>query len=248
MGGVKVLVFSAHAADFCSRSGGTILLSTHAGALVHTVDLTMGERGESEDYWASPAPRSIGEAKQVRMQEAKKAAALIGSTIEFADYDDYPLVIDKTRLESLARIMRKHRPDVILTHWKVDPSNIDHEVTTSAVIRAATMAAVPGFAHDESEQHQFPHMFGFEPSVPWDDDARFRPDTYVDITDVFETKREALEALHSQLALPDRYTQWAEYRGTQATRWAGHPIKYAEAFKRLTPSVGNHLPVTPWGH
>lgn len=238
----SILVFSAHAADFCSRGGGTIALYVRGGAQVHVIDLTFGERGESEDYWARVQPKSMIEARETRTQEAETAASILGASIEFMDYGDYPLMIDRARLDSMAKLIRQRRPDIILTHWKIDPHNIDHEVTTASVIRAATMAAVPGFDHDGETVHPFPHLFGFEPSVPRDDITGFVPDTYVDITEVFETKIAALHALRSQTKLVSRYTQWAEYRGAQATQWSGQQIKYAEAFKQYTASVGTRLP------
>ena len=36
----RVLIFSAHAADFCSRAGGTIARLTDAGSTVHVVDFS----------------------------------------------------------------------------------------------------------------------------------------------------------------------------------------------------------------
>jgi 4-oxalomesaconate hydratase len=99
---VRLLVFSAHAADFCSRSGGTIALYTAAGASVHVVGLTFGERGESENYWDQDGVRSIGEAKEVRASEARRAAEVLGATIELLDYDDYPLEVNTGRLQTLA--------------------------------------------------------------------------------------------------------------------------------------------------
>ncbi len=235
-------MFSAHAADFCSRSGGTIALYTSRGIPVHVVDLTFGEQGESEDYWGQNGPRSLAEAKRTRAREAEEAAHLLGASIEFMDYDDYPLVIDRKRLQTLAHLLRRIRPDIILTHWKLDPFNVDHEVTTAAVIRAATMAAVPGFEPDAGVVHPLPHIFGFEPTIPRDDVTSFIPDSYMDISDVFETKVAALRALRSQTKLVSWYTQWAQYRGSQATQWSGHLVKYAEAFKRYTAFVGTQLP------
>jgi 4-oxalomesaconate hydratase len=239
----KMLVFSAHAADFCSRSGGTIALYVSEGVRVHVVCLTFGERGESEDYWRRPGPKSVAEAKKVRAAEAEEAAGVLGATIQFMDFEDYPLEVGKERLETLARLLRQHRPDVILTHWKTDPYNVDHEVTTTSVVRAGTIAALPGFDHDVSEVCDFPQMFAFEPTVPRDDLTGFVPDVYVDITSVFETKYAALSTLHSQTKLASWYTQWAEYRASQMRQWSGQPVKYAEAFHRYTASVGTRLPV-----
>ncbi len=239
----KILVFSAHAADFCSRSGGTIALSTDQQDKVHIVDLTFGERGESEDYWKEQGSKSIEEAKNIRGVEAEEAAAVIGASIEFMDYGDYPLFINREQLDTLARLIRKQRPSIILTHWKSDPLNVDHEATTSAVIRASSIAATPGFDHDSCEPLPFPHIFFYEPTITRNDITGFNPDTYVDISAVFEKKITALKALRSQAKLPTWYTQWAEYRGAQATQWKGQPIKYTEAFKRYTATVSTQLPV-----
>src|SRR5262249_25612039 len=133
----RILIFSAHAADFCSRTGGTIALYVSGGVQVHVVALTFGERGESEDYWRTAGRKSTAEAKRVRAREAREAAGILGATIEFLDYDDYPLIVERDRLEAIARLVRTYRPGVILTHWKIDPYNVDHEVTTASVIRAA---------------------------------------------------------------------------------------------------------------
>jgi 4-oxalomesaconate hydratase len=206
------------------------------------VDLTFGERGESEDYWASAGPKSIEGAKKTRAAEAEEAAGILGVTIEFLDYGDYPLLIHQQQLECLARLIRQQEPDIILTHWKCDPFNVDHEVTASAVLRAAGIAAVPGFDH-ETRRHAFPYIFGFEPTVPRNDATGFCPDHYVEIDDaVFEVKIAALRALRSQSKLVRFYTQWAEYRGFQATQSAGRPIRYAEAFQRFMATVDTCLP------
>jgi 4-oxalomesaconate hydratase len=241
MANPAVLVFSAHAADFCSRSGGTLALYARRGSPVHVVDLTFGERGESEDYWNRSSPKSEEEAGRVRAAEATEAAGILGASIEFLDWGDYPLMIGKERLEVLARLIRARRPQIILTHWKQDPFNPDHEATAGAVLRAAAIAAVPGF-EAEAGKVPFPYTFAFEPTVPRDDAAGFCPDHYVNIDEVFDLKMKALAALRSQTKLVRFYTQWAEYRGFQAAHSAGVPVRYAEAFQRYTAVVDTRLP------
>ena len=245
----RILVISAHAADFCSRSGGTVAEYCQQGSSVHVVDLTFGERGESEDYWkAENANQSIQEVKNIRAGEAQEASNILGATIEFLDWDDYPLFIDRERLLILARLIRAKKPDIILTHWKLDPHNQDHQVSTDAVIRAGTLAAAPGFDSDPSDvhpsEHTLPQLFLFEPTVPRNDVTGFVPDTFVDVSDVFDHKIKALRCLRSQQKLVSWYTQWAEYRAAQARQWSGHSIRYAEAFKRYTAWVGDRLPVS----
>jgi 4-oxalomesaconate hydratase len=228
---MNLLVFSAHAADFCSRSGGSIALHTLAGGAAHVVDLTFGERGESEDYWAGHGAKSIEEAKAVRADEARAAASALGATIEFLDFDDYPLSICKDRIRILGRILRQHRADIVLTHWQSDPYNVDHEVTAKSVMRAASLAAVPGFDPADPVL-AYPQIFAFEPTVPRDDDTGFRPNHYISIDSVFERKMEALSKLRSQRKLTTFYQRCGEYRGWQAQQWSCRSIQYAEAFYR----------------
>jgi 4-oxalomesaconate hydratase len=237
----SILVFSAHAADFCTRAGGTLALARGRGSAVHVVDATFGERGESEDYWARPGAKSEEEAKLVRAGEAREAAAILDITIEFLDYGDYPLMLDKSRLEALARIMRARRPDVILTHWNSDPFDVDHQVLANGVLHAMNLATMPGF--DPATGRIPPaYVFAFEPSIPQDDATRFRPDHYVDIDSVFDLKMKAVAVLKSQSKLVRFYTQWGEYRGFQARAASGCQVRYAEAFQRFTPVVDTRLP------
>jgi 4-oxalomesaconate hydratase len=237
----SILVFSAHAADFCSRSGGTIALHVRRGGTAHVVDMTFGERGESEDYWKRPGPRSEEDAKKVRAPEAEEAARILGATIEFLDYSDYPLILNRERLEAMTRIIRSRKPDIMLTHWSSDPTNLDHQVTSIGAYRAASIAAMPGFDYEVGKV-PYPYIFGFEPSVPHDNITGFKPDHYVAIDEVFDIKMEALRALRSQTKLAQYYTQWAEYRGFQARVWAGRQIRYAEAFQCMTAVVDTGLP------
>ena len=102
----RILVFSAHVADFCARCGGTLALYTRSNVTVHVVCLTFGERGESGDYWRKLGETSVSDAKKTRRLEAEAAAAVLGTTIQFMDFNDYPLEIDRERIESLARIIR----------------------------------------------------------------------------------------------------------------------------------------------
>jgi 4-oxalomesaconate hydratase len=217
-----------------------IALSTRAGVPVHVVDLTFGERGESEDYWSqTPDPSEQG-AKDVRRSEAQKAAAVLGASIEFLDFGDYPLEMNRDRLDTLASIVRKRRPTGVVTHWNRDPYNVDHEVTAKAVARALTIAAVPGFEPSTTKLWA-PPLFSFEPTIPRDDDTGFRPTHYVVIDDVMQVKLDALSRLRSQSRLGAMYVQWAEYRAAQARQWSGQPARYAEAYVRHSAQVVTQL-------
>jgi 4-oxalomesaconate hydratase len=237
----RVLAFSAHAADFCSRSGGTLAKYARRGSAVRVVDLTFGERGESGGLWRSEPATTVADAKRVRETEARAAAGVLGVDIRFLDWDDYPLFIDKPRLLRLVEEIREWQPDIVLTHWTSDPLNQDHQFTAEAVIRACSVCYAPGLesAHPAV---RWPEVFLFESGVPQSDLNQFHPDTYVDISSTFPQKLEALGHLHAQPELAGWYTQYAEWRAWQARSYSGHnAISHAEAFKRFRPRVAEWL-------
>ncbi|MDO4314238.1 MAG: PIG-L family deacetylase [Oscillospiraceae bacterium] len=49
----RVLVVSAHAVDFVWRAGGTIAQYAKNDHAVKIIDITLGQRGESESLWKS---------------------------------------------------------------------------------------------------------------------------------------------------------------------------------------------------
>lgn len=69
-------------------------------------------------------------------------------------------------------------------------------------------------------------------------------DTYIDISDVFERKMEAIRKFACQPQLVNYYAHFAAHRGFQASEWARRPIKQAEGFKRYTPFVGTGFPLS----
>jgi len=239
-----ILVFSAHAADFCSRSGGTLAKYAARGGRVHVVDLTYGERGESDNLWQEPEATDVNDIKSIRKEEACRAAAILGVQIEFLDFDDYPLVIEKDRLLQIVAKLKEVRPEIVLTHWLNDPINPDHATTAQAVLKACILASAPGVLPG-APRLPYPAVFLFEPDVTATEFTGFVPDTYVDITAVFEQKMKALRELATQANLPEYYTRFALHRGHQAKSFANRPgIRFAEGFKRYFPLAGSELIAT----
>ncbi|BDF72367.1 hypothetical protein CE91St41_33490 [Oscillospiraceae bacterium] len=239
----KILVVSAHVADWCTRSGGTLLKYLQEGCQVLVLALTFGERGESPEYWAKHPGSTVEDCKACRREEAVAAADHCGVGIQFLDYNDYPLVMDAERIKDLTRRILEYRPDVILTHSPGDPLNVDHEETYRAVIRAASSAGMLG-ALPNTPAHFIPDIFLFESSLPHSEFNGFQMDTYVDITSVMDQKLEAIACFASQPQLPDYYTRCGARRGEQATNWmrGRQSIPCAEGFRRYTPFVGQLLP------
>ena len=95
--GRRVLVFSAHSADFCSRAGGAVLRFVDSGSEVKVYDLSYGERCESPLLWNENPDISVDEVKDIRREEIQAAASILEVPIECLDYDDSPLLIGPER-------------------------------------------------------------------------------------------------------------------------------------------------------
>ncbi len=241
----KLLVVSGHAADWCTRAGGTIARMLQEGWKVRVLVLTYGEHGESGAYWKKHPDSSFEACKRCRKAEAEHAAHALGvQEIEFYDYEDYPLEMHEKEIRSLTGEILDYRPSAILTHWICDPVNLDHETTGKALISAVNAAGMRG-AMPGREPHLIPDIFFFETTVPHSEFNQFKPDTYVDIDQIFEKKLEAVRCFAAQPQLVDYYTRVAQTRGIQASDWARgrRRIEYAEAFVRYIPYVGKHLPL-----
>ncbi len=238
----RILAFSAHAADYCSRAGGTLAAHARHGAVVQVVALTFGERGEAGALWRARPDLPLADMKSRRRAESQAAAGILGVDVRFMDWDDYPLFIDKDRLLQLVDVIREFRPDVVLTHWTSDPFNQDHQVTGAAAIRACHLATAAG-VESPHPAVRYPSVYLFESSVPMTEFNEFNPDTYVDITETYPQKMEALAAYkESQPELTERYGRYAEQRGEQARTVSGRQsIRYAEGFKRYRPQVVDRL-------
>jgi len=60
---MKMLVFSAHSADFCSRSGGMVIKRVRKGDEVCVVSLSFGERSESGTLYTEDSTLSLEEVR-----------------------------------------------------------------------------------------------------------------------------------------------------------------------------------------
>jgi len=241
---MKLLVFSAHCADFCSRAGGGIARCVADGGEAHIVVLSNGERSESGTLYANQPGLSLSEIGAMRKEDAKAAAAILGATVGFLDLEDLSFDYSSGLAKRLAQECRAFQPDAILTHHGPDPLSVDHDTTWRLASRAAQMARAPGLESDHEAAARAP-IFLFEATVPLTEAEGFNPDVYVDITSVWETKVEALDRFSkAQQHLPEWYLHMARHRAMQARALSGRSeIEYAEAFEQTTPWVGNGFPL-----
>jgi 4-oxalomesaconate hydratase len=239
----RVLVVSAHAADFCIRAGGTLARYAAGGAPVRVLVMSPGARGESNELWRARGGKiTEAEVAAVRQQEAEAAAAILGVEVTFFGFPDQPLTFGRDRLMGLVRQLRQFRPTIVLTHPRKEPYNPDHSAACAATVEAAYYATLAGVEPDLDVVPPV-QILAFEPTQPMAEVTEFVPDTYVDITDVMDTKMRAVAEYRTQPYHVERYRARAAARGAQAAYLTGNPaIQHAEAFQRYTPWVGRRLP------
>jgi len=228
------LVVSAHSADFVWRAGGAIALYASRGWKVKIVCLSYGERGESAKLWRESG-MTLGKVKKARHQEAQAAAGLLGGELECFDLGDYPMRVPDDALYRLADIYRELQPEFVLTHSLEDPYNFDHPLAAHVAQEARVIAQAMGHKPG-GKVLGAPGVFLFEPHQT--EQCNWKPQVLLDITPVWEKKRQAFELMAAQEYLWDYYTRVALNRGVQAARNSNKKhIKYAEAYQRVFPHV-----------
>lgn len=237
------LVISAHAADFVWRCGGAIALHQKLGYEVTVACLSFGERGESAKLWKQEG-MTLEKVKTERKREAENAAkALDVHDIQFLDLGDYPLVLDTDAKYQIVDIIRAVQPKWMMSHSKYDPYNTDHMYTTEIALECRMIAQAWG--HNPGEKVLgAPQLYLFEPHQT--EQMGWKPDVFLDITEVWDKKRAAIECMEGQFHLWDYYTNVAQNRANHFRRNSGgqaggRDAKYAEGFQTVFPTCTDEL-------
>jgi len=128
----SVLAFGAHPDDIEFGCGGVIAQETCGGRAAHFV---VCSRGEAATH---------GQPEQ-RVAEAQRAAALLGATIEFVEFDgDSHLEVRTAHAITLAGVLRRVRPGVVLAPSLVENQHPDHSRLGRLVCDAARLARLGG--------------------------------------------------------------------------------------------------------
>ena len=221
----RILVVSAHPADFCSRSGGTLIKHARSGAQVKVLWMSHGETEESIHLFEQHPGITIDEVRRIREAEAFAAAEVVGAEGKMFAYGDDPLHMTDERIEVLAREISDFKPSTIYTHWLNERTHPSHHVTSLAVLKAARLA-----------QASRMDVRFFEPHLGSAGRSGFVPDHYVNISDVIGQKIEAMSKLAAQPALVPSYTICAQWRGLECGGEA-LGVEYAEGFVRYMPEL-----------
>jgi len=237
------LVISAHAADFVWRCGGAIALHAEKGYDVTVLCLSFGERGESAKLWKQEG-MTLERVKSVRRDEAERAAEALGvRDLVCLDLGDYPLEVPRAAKERIVEVIRRVQPAFMLSHSRYDPYNTDHMLATQVALECRMIAQAWGHNPGEAVLGA-PQLYLFEPHQT--EQMGWTPDTFLDITPVWDRKRAAIECMQGQEHLWDYYTRVAQQRANHFKRNSGgqsggRDCRYAEGFEAVFPRTVDEL-------
>ncbi len=233
--GKKMLVVTAHPGDLLWRCSGSVAKHVALGGTVDVIIVTYGTGGEANEVMKLPG-MTVEKCKEQRKADTEKACAIMGvRSVEFFDYEDYPFEATREQLTRLAKRIREIEPDLILTHHEYDYCNPDHGSILRYVIIACEIAGGYGIEIEGTKPGAGGRtpIFCFEPHAS--EINVFKPNLFVDITDVIETKKAAMACFEGKKSLAERYMYRALVRADNARSFGRSQCKYAEAFQALYP-------------
>ncbi|HOL54819.1 MAG TPA: PIG-L family deacetylase [bacterium] len=219
---MRILAVGAHPDDLELLCAGTLIKYSKEGHTVVMAHMCNGNKG----HFTIP-PEELA---SIRAEEAKKSAEIIGAEIIQGEYPDLELGIDENSKRTAVNVIRRARPDVIITH-SPDDYMVDHINTSRLIVEASFIATLPHYKSDYPAHNVIPPVFFMDTLAG----VNFIPTEYVDITDEIEIKEKMLLCHQSQyiwlrdhdhIDYVDFMKSLSKFRGIQCG------VKYAEGFKQ----------------
>jgi LmbE family N-acetylglucosaminyl deacetylase len=224
----RALAVYAHPDDAEISCGGTLATWSAAGAEVHVLVCTRGDKGSTD-------PGVDGSALAARRREESEAAAeVLGvAATHRLDVPDGDLIADNETCGRIVEVIRRVRPDAVVCP---DPTALlfgdrywnhrDHRAAGTATLDAVAPAAAnpPYFPGAGGDPHQVRDVFL---------SGTLEPNVWIDVSGAIERKIDALFCHRSQLSDTSEYFRgFLRERAEDAGRAAG--VLYAEGFRRVT--------------
>ena len=216
----NLIVFAAHPDDELLGCGGTIKKLSQNGCEVIVVFATSGNTGidQTRNY-----EKNI---KSIRLQEADKAAKILGITkIISWNNNTQELQYNIKLLHEAIKLIRKEKPDLIISHSNIDKHN-DH-VALHKIITQACWKAGESLLPSLGKVHRVSNLWAFEIV-----DILPEVDYTVDISDQFKSKIKAMNVYNSQHEIISGINNFIE--GISLVRGYEIGAKHAEAFKNIS--------------
>jgi bacillithiol biosynthesis deacetylase BshB1 len=225
-----VLAFGVHPDDLEIGIFGTLVKSIREGKRVLLIDLTQGEMGSNGN-------------SEIREREAQEAAKLIGADRICLKIPDRGIRVEKDQLDLVVGCLRKFQPNWVLYPYYKD-YHPDHENGSRLIREAILSSGLNNYQIiGQSEEAYRPK----QQALYYINEVE-NQNLYVDISDVIELKRQALEKHESQFmkkegshdtylnnGFVDQLIARDAYMGMRCK------VHYAEAIHLITPPVVTSL-------
>jgi len=218
---IRVLVIMAHPDDAEFGAAGTVARWTREGRHVSYLIITDGNRG-TEDPKMTPEQLT-----KIRHAEQRVAAARLGvREVFFMGYEDGLLQPTLDLRRQITRWIRRCKPDVVVapdpSRWFAGQTYINHpdhravgEATLAAIMPSAdTRLIFPELLEEGLEPHKVKEIYLTGPA---------QPDVWVDISETFDAKVQALREHVSQIG------DWPEME--EELRKRAHDVARDQAFE-----------------
>lgn len=221
-----IMLIVAHPDDAEFGAAGSIAAWTAEGKSVVYVVCTSGDKGTSD--------RSISpeELVQIRQQEQRKAAAVLGvAEVVFLGMQDQGLEETPEFRKKIVRLIRTYRPETVISSdpyrryvWHRDHRIVGQVVMDALFPYARDHMAYPDLLEEGLEPHKVKEALFF---------GADEPNHWIDISATFAKKVEALACHASQVRefKVDNLESWLHARYRRLAE--GSDYELAEAFHRV---------------
>lgn len=229
----KVLIVAAHPDDEVLGVGGTVARHVAEGDEVYA--LILGEGQTSRGRHREDIDQKVVEALHKNTLDSAKAVGY--QEVFFADFPDNRF--DHVDLLDIVKVVEqmieKLHPEIVYTHYSGD-LNVDHQYTARAVLTASR----PIGDYCVAEIYAFETLSSSEWNFDYSAQPAFCPNVFVDITDYYYKKEQAMNCYVSELCNFPHPRSLVGMDSLSKTRGMTAGMERAEAFM-LVRSVRRRL-------
>ena len=205
------LAIGAHIGDAELTAGALLATCAVHGGKAVTLALTAGEKG-------APIGADIAAYRADKIAQAEAFARDLGGEAYVLQYEDGLVPDDDEIRFAVCDIIRKVKPDIIVTHH-AQSMHKDHAACHRIVVDAWFYAAIEGFRR-ELPRHFAQKLYFAE---NWEDAPGFEPYVYLDVSDGYALWEKAIDhhwfAIHStSFPYKEYYSHLKRLRGIQGRK------------------------------
>ncbi|MDE5825615.1 MAG: PIG-L family deacetylase [Lachnospiraceae bacterium] len=225
-----VLVVAAHPDDEILGVGGTVARHVAEGDVVYAYIL--GEGQTSRGTHREDTDREVVE--ELHQNTLESAEAVGFQNVFFADFpdnrfDDVDLL---DIVKAVEQKIQELQPQIIYTHYSGD-LNVDHQYTARAVLTATR----PIGDYSVEEIYAFETLSSTEWNFDYSVQSAFCPNVFVDISDYYDKKEQAMNCYVSELCSFPHPRSLTGMDVLSKTRGMAAGMERAEAFMLIRKTI-----------